>query len=365
MRKILLLTIPVFLLFCLLTGCGQSEMPEMNLIYESHGDGTCAFIGIVEKELLPDGVLTIPETNYRSEKVTEIGSGVLYLDHDVRKVILPDTIEIIGESAFSGSLIQEIRIPDSVRVIGPKAFADCMDLVSVDLGSGVAEIGFQAFSGCEVLETVRIPGSVKEFGMHIFEDCYSLKSVYFDDGAESVGNYMFKNCNSLTALSFPDTLRTVEYGAFSGCVSLRSVSFPDGVTKIESSTFYGCTALTHIEIPASVRKIGIAVFDECPLFSHILYAGTEEQFAQVEKEDPFDIQVRFGSYDCPRTEASYFFGETSAYNPAWAIILTSAAAVLAVTGFFVIWQRKRIRGYTGQHANPTNRSSGSGNSGKE
>ena len=49
----------------------------------------------------------------------EIVNGVLvkYTGDDT-KVVIPDTVKIIGEKAFADSLVKEVVLPDSVTVIG-------------------------------------------------------------------------------------------------------------------------------------------------------------------------------------------------------------------------------------------------------
>jgi hypothetical protein len=40
-------------------------------------------------------------------------------------VKIPDSVTIVGEAAFKGSLIQSISVPSSVKEIGYEAFAKC------------------------------------------------------------------------------------------------------------------------------------------------------------------------------------------------------------------------------------------------
>ena len=54
-------------------------------------------------------VVTVPEG------VLKIGRGAFSGNSHIRRVILSDSLEEIGEDAFSRSAIEEIEIPDSVR----------------------------------------------------------------------------------------------------------------------------------------------------------------------------------------------------------------------------------------------------------
>ena len=67
-------------------------------------------------------------------------------------VSVPDTVEVIGESAFEGDTnIELVVLPNSVRRIEPYAFWGCDNLDTVVLGRGLTEIGDYAFTECRDL----------------------------------------------------------------------------------------------------------------------------------------------------------------------------------------------------------------------
>ena len=63
---------------------------------------------------------------------------------------------------------------------------------------------------------------------------------------------------------------------------LKSVTIPDSVTIIGSWAFNDCTGLTDLKIPNSVTSIGYAAFDGCNSLKDVYYAGTAEQWEQIE-----------------------------------------------------------------------------------
>ena len=96
-------------------------------------------------------VLVIPE-EIDGVAVTSIAPNGFAGCEGVTTLILPDTLEFIGDGAFAGcNDLRGIWIPDSVRQIGDGAFQNCIGLESVAIQSGVESIGENAFAGCAKL----------------------------------------------------------------------------------------------------------------------------------------------------------------------------------------------------------------------
>ena len=69
------------------------------IAFESIGDGTCAVVGIGSFE---EKELKIPQKNSRGEMVTEIKSNAFKNCTKLEAIIIPKTVERIGENAFKG-----------------------------------------------------------------------------------------------------------------------------------------------------------------------------------------------------------------------------------------------------------------------
>ncbi len=86
----------------------------------------------------------------------------------------------------------------------------------------VESIGDYAFSGCRALEKVSIPGSVSTMGKYVFEDCYNLESA-----GPVGGNYTIQFgwteaipanafcCDPIKIAVLPDGLRSIGRRHFS------------------------------------------------------------------------------------------------------------------------------------------------------
>lgn len=84
-------------------------------------------------------------------------------------IVIPDSVTYEGmtfavtgieSNAFDGCFeLTSVVIPNSVETIGEQAFQGCTGLKSVTIGSGVTAIGAKAFNYCNALETVKCLGT--------------------------------------------------------------------------------------------------------------------------------------------------------------------------------------------------------------
>lgn len=96
-------------------------------------------------------ILVIP-SEIDGQTVTGIAAEGFRALEDVTTLVLPDTLESIGDFAFAHcEKLRGVYIPDSVTSIGEGAFLGCIDMESVSIPEGVATIGADAFDGCASL----------------------------------------------------------------------------------------------------------------------------------------------------------------------------------------------------------------------
>lgn len=226
-------------------------------------------------------VKTIKEKAFYSDGVDE--STIYTFD----KLILPDTLTSIGDSAFTScKKLLELDIPSSVKSIGVFAFADCSLLRKVLLHEGIENIGRGSFCDCVNLIEINLPSSIKTISTDVFSRCYSLESItlpknitsvpercftvcssltkiYFEGSIKEIGEEAFSNCESLTSFNIPDTVTSIGVHAFQGCSNLHDVTLPSGLTLLSSGIFSSCSSLTSIIIPNSVTSIGDTAFSNC------------------------------------------------------------------------------------------------------
>lgn len=162
--------------------------------------------------------------------------------------VIPETVEIIGKSAFEGCVgLKSIIIPDSVTVIERAAFQYCTHLTSLIIPKSVLEIGKlfidngNAFSGCPALESIIVSKENKNFDSR--KDCNAI--------IDTNDNALICGCKNTI---IPDTVKVIAEEAFSGCSGLTSISIPDSVEIIRSRAFYNCQNLKEIRISKASRE---------------------------------------------------------------------------------------------------------------
>ena len=102
------------------------------------------------------------------EEVESIGTGLFAWRERGWQMSLPGNITEVPKNTFYRGLLKEWKnLPESVEVIGPSAFyGNCFE--SISLPNGLKEIWSGAFERCNDLKSVTIPASVTFIGRYAF-----------------------------------------------------------------------------------------------------------------------------------------------------------------------------------------------------
>lgn len=122
------------------------------------------------------------EDTYEVAPETEvICNRGFYKQAKVKKIVLPDTIKAIGESAFSGcKSLESINIPEGVREIKVTTFNECDNLKRLTLPSTISKVDKCAF--CKGLVEIEF-NSIPEFHKGSFFGCSGLKKIIVPKGS--------------------------------------------------------------------------------------------------------------------------------------------------------------------------------------
>lgn len=66
-------------------------------------------------------------------------------DGYVQEVVIPESVRVIGERVFKGSMVKNVVFPRTLEIIGREAFYQCSLLRSVTIPSNVKVIMDSAF----------------------------------------------------------------------------------------------------------------------------------------------------------------------------------------------------------------------------
>ena len=206
-------------------------------------DGESEFVidndGIIKAYLGNEANIVVPDV-VNGVVPTQIGPQV-FSNSNIKSIVLPDTVETIGESAFADTNLKSITA-NNLCFLNKKCFYNCNLLSNIDL-SKVKEIGSEALFGCELLNqdlelsaldiiadnglagtyfsTIHLPNCTRADD-NAFEGCTAEEIVL--NKAKSIGNSAFNNCKNLKVLYVPNVQDLG--GRFNGCSNLKMIFAP-------------------------------------------------------------------------------------------------------------------------------------------
>ncbi|MBQ3494456.1 MAG: leucine-rich repeat domain-containing protein, partial [Clostridia bacterium] len=250
--------------------------------------------------------------------------------------LIPDSVIIIGEFAFSCVDASEITIPENIEMIYAYAFSwmnnlttinfnaiDCEvingeesvvfdssgveggvilnignkvenipsnigfpTLKEINFGNNVKSVGENAINNGDYVTNLYIPKTLQSFANGIFANYVNLETIVVEEGNgvyESPNNCnalievatktLIRGCNNTT--SIPNDVKSIGEKAFYGCTGLNSITIPSNVTIIGDFAFSGCTSLNSITIPNQVTRLGRGVFWSCTSLNELIFEVTE------------------------------------------------------------------------------------------
>lgn len=129
----------------------------------------------------------------------------------LNELILPKSVNFIGEEAFAGNPLQQIEMP-GVDSICSRAFRGCK-LNAITLPSTLNYIESSAFQDVKVT-SIRIPRSLQTIGAYAFAGM-DLEEVIFEEGVKIIGSSSFA-WNKIETLIIPKSVELLYYRAFEG-----------------------------------------------------------------------------------------------------------------------------------------------------
>ena len=239
------------------TGAGTEQYQGMKCFL--------TFIGNSETITVPDDAVAIaPNALFRNTHVT--------------KVILPNTIKIIGADAF-GSSLKEIELYlSTIETIDSNAFSGVnKELKITDKSSSTTSkytlyANYLLESDGDEVKTIwhgKITETKLDFSEYKFSKCLpvgendSLEEVILPSTVISIPDMAFKQCSKLSKVTIK-TQSGLSVGnyAFGSCTSLREIDLTSAVS-IGESAFIGCSSLEKVVITSSLESIGAKAFENC------------------------------------------------------------------------------------------------------
>ena len=278
--------------------------------------GNNVFDSCYELSTVTYGNETVNPGEYKlSSAIKTIGSEAFRDNAMLRNLIVPDTLEKIGEKAFynviqsmynckevtvtfyfvNGTISENvlksqnicyILVGDGISVVGTEAFNNCKSLKTVSLPDTVSTIGDNVFAASngdivlifrgvdEVIDNSVCDGKldgvahlivdkgVKKISDSAFSNNPLLVDLIISD-AVTIGNYAFYNDIAINRVTIESPLYSIGNHAFDSCKSIPQVVLPETVREIGSHAFYDCNSMKSINVPVGVAAIKEYTFFGC------------------------------------------------------------------------------------------------------
>lgn len=260
---------------------------------------------------------------YETEAGVLFNSGKITLvcypgGKDDEKYIIPPTVRMLGNDAFSGNTrLKSVVIPETVREIGFGTFKGCVNLESIECAS-VKALNVPSYTTFEDIynSTLIIPdGCFKEYavaeywpkfrsiivgdkqvlrvessGLVYLCDETTKEAYVLGNGNETaaeipeningfnvigIGGTAFSNdsesAKNFEKLSIPESVKIIGKGAFRNITFNKVSLVGNNLERIEDNAFYQCKGLETMDIK-SLKYIGIEAFFSSEIQNAMIYS---------------------------------------------------------------------------------------------
>lgn len=242
---------------------GPINIVDLHTMWSSSFYGGLTVINL-EYATIKDNRLPKNAFWYQSEQYTP---GAEFIDCiPLRRIILPEGLEEIGESAFAYAIdLESINFPSSLRAIKRRCFSGCvrLNVNPLIIPEGVEEIGYMAFANCKSLTgKVIMPTTLKKINGGAFFQS-KITECNFPEGLEEIGDAAFYATRLKEAI-LPNTCQTLSGDShFMLNYELEKVSLPEGLTVIPGAFVNNCIKLKEFTMPNSIEEIGHTALWQC------------------------------------------------------------------------------------------------------
>ena len=276
---------------------------DMDVIYGLFKDGTAIVMDNKLEDSIKMGLgkygrlVVIPEVIKQDYRVVGIGDYCFEHSFNLRKILLPESLQCVGKYAFFGcSMLESIAFNSSIRDLGDYCLSNCNSLRSVEFNDIVGYIGkdilrdsqrsFMLFIQTEI--TTFNPEwnnenrpvylgfidfiSKEELIFGIFKnnravllnnEFRNFKSVvvpnmiahenelYFVD---EIGPYAFFESKYILSIDVPYSVKKINEYAFSG-TNISELVLPENLEYIGNGLLANCLFIKQIKLPENLRVI--------------------------------------------------------------------------------------------------------------
>lgn len=206
-------------------------------------------------ETATDKLLFGCQASFVPNTVKVIGNSA-FITQPIRSLVIPNSVTAIEDYAFCYSGLYDCVIGNSVTTLGDYAFYGSRNMKHLTLGNSVTTIGDWAFFECSSLTALHFPATVTHIGERSLERCGVLDTISVDSNNPCYDSR--DNCNALieTATNtiikggnitvIPNTVTTIATCAFAGLSTARSVVIPANITTMNDAAYANCNYMKDV-----------------------------------------------------------------------------------------------------------------------
>ena len=207
---------------------------------------------------------------------------ISYVDTGAETVVIPEGVVEIADQAFYSAEMKSVVLPETLEIIGTEAFSYCYNLESIVIPEGVTQIKNAAFDGCRKLKEISIPSTVEKLGANVFQGTEWENNL--PEGEIYLGNVFYDYIGEMPK-GYNLVIKDGTIGvAGLSCMyqfELYSVVIPDTVTYIGDAAFGLCYGIQKVTLSKNLKEIGNGAFVDACGINEIKYDGTKDDWDKI------------------------------------------------------------------------------------
>lgn len=224
---------------------------EGNLIV-TLSDGKEINAGYVKGEKGDNGdTYTLSDTD-KQEVADKLSYDIIrgIIEHNITALEIPEgTTQISNYQFKDNDELRRVVVPDSLEVIGEEAFKNCFRMTGIDGMKGLKEIGNYAFVDCCSLTDIKFPETLEFIKLRAFQNCKSLRNKdLILPNCKEIWTEAFSGCAFTGRLELPNC-KELTSGAFNGS-NFSSLVLSSALTTYNPSVhaLITCTNLEFVDL---------------------------------------------------------------------------------------------------------------------
>ena len=180
---------------------------------------------------------------------------------DAETFVMPENILSIKEAAFANAKFKYFEFNNQLTYIPFQSFYEAENLKSIVIPYTISLMGESVFKRAYALERIVFPDDLRTIPNNTCDRCISLKEVVFPKNLRVIGSTAFI-ASGLEKVILPETVDEIKELAFAGCISLEKIYLPDGLRTLgmyavqakDTNIPSDLISVGHNGFPVGVRK---------------------------------------------------------------------------------------------------------------